>query len=210
MRKKNYIVIGSVLLGALIAGLVFGWGIDIMGDGLARTKVVDVSENISPAARSGKRVNRTDYYQDAIIHYSSILKKEPQNLEAITKLANIYFGMNNYNNAIKYYNKAVKLAPNDASYYNNLGLSYHYMDRSQQGLKLIEDGIKVDPYHQRIWLTRGFILATTGNVTEAIKAWDRAHTLNSESEVGKAALDFLSQYRPISTLQTMQPENNKP
>lgn len=209
MRKKNYVVIGSVILGALILGLVFGWGIEIMGDGLAKTKVVDVSENIFTSARSAERANGTDY-QDTILHYSSILKRDPQNLDAITKLANIYFGMNNYNNAIKYYKKAIKLAPNNASFYNNLGLSYHYIDRSQQGLQLIEDGIKVDPYHQRIWLTRGFILATTGKVTEAIKAWDRAHTLNAESEVGKAALDFLSQYRPISTLRTMQPENNKP
>ena len=209
MRKKDYMVIGSVFLGALIIGLVFGWGIEIMGDGLAKTKVVDVSDNISTSARSTERADGADY-RDTIIHYSSILKRDPRNLDAITKLANIYFGMNNYNEAIQYYKKAVKLAPNNASYYNNLGLSYHYIGRSQQGLQLIEDGIKVDPYHQRIWLTRGFILATTGKVTEAIKAWDRAHTLNAESEVGKAALDFLSQYRPINTLGTIQPENIKP
>ena len=209
MRKKDYTVIGSVLLGALIIGLVFGWGIELMGDGLAKTKVVDVSGNISTSAKSVERVDGT-HYQDTIIHYRRILKRDPQNLDSITKLANIYFEMNNYNDAIKYYEMAIKLAPNNASYYNNLGLSYHYINRSQQGLQLIEDGIKVDPYHQRIWLTRGFILATTGKVTEAVKAWDRAHTLNAESEVGKAALDFLSQYRPINTLRTMQPESINP
>lgn len=189
-------VIGSVFVGALIIGLVFAWGIEIAGDGLTKTKVIDVSGNKSTSGRSFDRVDGTDY-KDAIINFNAILKRDPDNLDAITKLANLHFGMNNYNNAIKHYKMAAKLAPNNASYYNNLGLSYHYLGRSQQGLKLIEDGIKADQYHQRIWLTKGFILATTGKVTEAIKAWERAYTLNPESEVGKAALDFLNQYRPI-------------
>ena len=209
MRKKDYMVIGSVFVGALIVGLVFGLGVEIIGDGLTKTKVVDVSGNVSTSSRSFDRVDGTGY-QDTIVHFNDILKRDPENLDAITKLANLYFGMNNYNNAIKYYEKAAELAPNNPSYYNNLGLSYHYLGRSQEGLKLIADGIKVEPHHQRIWLTKGFILATTGKITEAIKAWERAYNLNSESEVGKAALDFLNQYRPINSPEKVRSESIKP
>jgi tetratricopeptide (TPR) repeat protein len=209
MKQKDYMVIGSIFLGALIIGLIFGWGVGVIGDGLSTTKVVEVSENPTPNAGSANKVKASDNLE-TIIYYRGILQKEPDNLDATIKLADFYFGMHNYNDAIKYYKKAVGLAPNDASFYNNLGLSYHYLGLSQQGLQILEDGIRAAPHHQRIWLTKGFVLATTGRVTEAIEAWDRAYALNSESEVGKAALEFLNQYRPMSSLEKMQRESINP
>ena len=78
--------------------------------------------------------------------------------------------------------------------YNDIGLSLHYLGNSAEGLKYIEEGIAKNPYHQRIWLTKGFILAYgVGDLDGAKEAWEKTRALNPESRIGKAAADYLTQ-----------------
>lgn len=122
------------------------------------------------------------------------LKEKPNDGDTLWHLGDAYFEARQFNEASTYYRKALLVKPNEVDIYNELGLSIHYLGNTDEGLKVIEDGIKKDPLHQRIWLTKGYLLAYgKGDLESAKTAWEKAKALNPESQVGKAASEYLAQ-----------------
>lgn len=122
------------------------------------------------------------------------LSAKPGDPDALQKLGDAYFDAKRFEEAVTYYKKALEFKPAEPDIFNDLGLSLHYLGNSAGGLNYIEEGIKKNPYHQRIWLTKGFILAYgMGDLNGARAAWEKAKALNPESQVGKAASEFLTQ-----------------
>lgn len=121
------------------------------------------------------------------------LAQEPKNTEVLWRLGDAYFDAKQFNESAKHYKKVLEIKPGEADLYNDLGLSLHYLGNSAEALKYLEEGIKKNPYHQRIWLTKGFILAYGGGDLEGAKvAWEKANALNPESQIGKAAAEYLA------------------
>ncbi len=124
------------------------------------------------------------------------LRENPNDADILWRLADVYFEAKQFAESSEYYKKVLAVRPNEPDVYNDLGLSYHYMGNSSEGLRHIEEGIKKNPYHQRIWLTKGFIMAYgMGDLDGAKAAWEKANALNPESQIGKAAADFLAQFK---------------
>jgi tetratricopeptide (TPR) repeat protein len=122
------------------------------------------------------------------------VKESPEDVDMIISLADAYFEAKQFNEAIKYYQTAIDLDPNRPWGYNAIGLALHYMGKPMEALKHIELGIKHNPYHQQIWLTKGFILAYGLADRDGAKAaWEKAKAINPESRVGKAADEYLVQ-----------------
>jgi len=122
------------------------------------------------------------------------LEAKPNDPDTLQKLGDAYFDAKRFNEAVTYYKRALEFKPGEADIFNDLGLSLHYLGNPAGGLNYIEEGIKKNPYHQRIWLTKGFILAYgMGDLDGARAAWEKANALNPESQVGKAASEFLAQ-----------------
>ncbi|HHL39130.1 MAG TPA: tetratricopeptide repeat protein [Deltaproteobacteria bacterium] len=122
------------------------------------------------------------------------LAENPRDAEALSRLGDAYFGLRRFGEAAAYYKRAIEVNPDDVDSYNDLGLANHYLGNSPEALKYVEEGIKRDPSYQRIWLTKGFVLAYgVGNIEEARSAWEKALSLDPDSQVGKAAADFLKE-----------------
>lgn len=122
------------------------------------------------------------------------LEAKPNDPDTLQRLGDAYFDAKRFNEAVTYYKKALEFKPGEADIFNDLGLSLHYLGNPAGGLTYIEEGIKKNPYHQRIWLTKGFILAYgMGDLDAARSAWEKAKALSPESQVGKAASEFLAQ-----------------
>lgn len=127
--------------------------------------------------------------------YEARLKKNPKDWQALSGIADSYFGLRRFDDAIHYYKQALEVNPDDIDSYNDLGLSYHYLGNANEGLKYIEKGITRKPFYQRIWLTKGFVLAYgVGDLEQARSAWEKTEGLDKESQIGKAATDFLEQF----------------
>lgn len=121
---------------------------------------------------------------------------KPDDFEAVRALADAYFELKQFNEAIVYYKKALELRPGDADIYTELGLCYHYTNNSREAVRYLDEGIEKNPYHQRIWLTKGFVLAYgMGDLDAAKGAWEKANALNPESQIGKAAGDYLAMFK---------------
>ncbi len=146
----------------------------------------------SGAAKPGMSDNGASLLADL----KARLKDHPDDAKAVYTLADTYFTMKRFDEAVKYYNKLLTLTPEDADVYNDLGLSLHYLGRSAEGLKSLENGIKKNPYNQRIWLTKGFVLAYgIGDLKKAEEAWKKARAIDPKSGVGKAADNYLAQIK---------------
>lgn len=121
------------------------------------------------------------------------LRENPKDAEALWRLGDAYFDAKQFEQSATYYKKVLEIKPGETDLYNDLGLSLHYLGNSAEGLKFVEQGIQKNPYHQRIWLTKGFILAYgTGDMDGAKAAWEKASALNPESQIGKAAAEYLA------------------
>lgn len=145
----------------------------------------------SSGPQAGAPVNHTSII---ISDLQARLKEKPNDPELLTRLGDTYFETKQFSESAAYYKKAIEIKPGEADLYNDLGLSLHYVGNSAEGLRYIEEGLKKNPYHQRMWLTKGFIMAYgMGDLDGARAAWDKAKSISPESQVGKAASDFLAQ-----------------
>lgn len=114
--------------------------------------------------------------------------KDPQ---ALSIIADRYFEMRNYAQAAEVYKKVIELAPQDVDSYNDLGLAYHYTNRSKLALDILRKGTTVDPSFQRIWLSYGFVLTSTGQTAEAKTAFGKVIELGPDNDIGKEAQRML-------------------
>lgn len=123
------------------------------------------------------------------------LKEKPDDFQTLARIGDTYFEMMRFKDALYYYKKAVEINSDDVDTYNDLGLTSHYMGNPAEALTYVDEGIKRNPYYQRIWLTRGFIMAYgLGNQEEAIKSWEKCRSIAPDTPVGKAALDYLAEF----------------
>ena len=121
------------------------------------------------------------------------LRENPKDTQLLWQLADVYFESKQFEQSSVYYKKVLAIKSGETDLYNDLGLSLHYLGNSAEALKYVEEGINKNPYHQRIWLTKGFILAYgSGDMEGAKAAWEKANALNPESQIGKAAAEYLS------------------
>lgn len=188
MEKKYIVIIVVVLCFAVIGGYLVGRRSDI---GPAGNVSLKEGEGI------GNAVTDTQSEDDikVINDLKEKIEKNPNDADAFAYLGDIYFELRQFQEAIKYYKRTIEIRPKDIDAYNDLGLAYHYIGKSEDGLWVVEEGIKVDPYFQRIWLTKGFMLAATGRIAGARKAWTKTVAIGSESDIGKAASSFLAKYK---------------
>ena len=110
----------------------------------------------------------------------------------ISRQAGEYFTKKQYDKAAELYERLLVLGPNNVETYNNLGITLHYTGRSNEALRRLNEGIAIDPAHQRIWLTLGFVNSQLGNTKQARAALNTAADLNASNEIGKSAIKMLA------------------
>jgi tetratricopeptide (TPR) repeat protein len=187
MQKKSS---GLIIIGAALV-VVFAVGGYILGSRSSKSTgdvYSSTTETTGPGVQQGMN------HSVLITELKARLKESPDDMELMTRLADTYFDLKKFDEAVVYYKKVAETKPSGADIYNDIGLSLHYLGSSAEGLKYIDEGISKNPYHQRIWLTKGFILAYgMGDLDGAKEAWEKTKALNPESRIGKAAADYLTQ-----------------
>ncbi|MCC6501740.1 MAG: tetratricopeptide repeat protein [Deltaproteobacteria bacterium] len=150
-------------------------------------------EETQPATQQAQPAQGMQQNATLIADLEARYKQDPKNPEVLWRLGDAYFDSKQFNESVKYYKKVLEVKPGEADLYNDLGLSLHYLGNSAEAVKYLDEGIKKNPYHQRIWLTKGFILAYgMGDIEGAKVAWEKANALNPESQIGKAAAEYLT------------------
>jgi len=111
----------------------------------------------------------------------------------ISRRANEYFTNRQYQGAAELYEQLLAFSPNDAEIYNNLGLTLFYSGQPDEALRRLNEGVAVDPGHQRIWLTLGYVNSELGNTEQARTALTNATQRGSDEKILQAATQMLSE-----------------
>ena len=110
---------------------------------------------------------------------------------ALASRGDQYFESGNYPQAIELYKKTLELKPDDADTFNDLGLAYFYTRRPVMAVDTLKKGTEADPSFQRIWISLGFVLSSSGRIEEAKSALSKAIEMNPDSEVGQESKRML-------------------
>jgi len=149
------------------------------------TGIADVPQ-VSVEANQALEVN-----SDMLNSLVKLSTSDPDPAE-ISLLANQYFEENRYAEAAELYERLLAFGPGNADVHNNLGLTLHYLGRSEEALIRLKDGLAIDSTNQRIWLTYGYVNSQTGDLETARSALTKAIEIDSETQVGKSAMNMLA------------------
>jgi len=109
----------------------------------------------------------------------------------LTRQANEYFTNKQYGEAAELYERLLVFDPNNVDAYNNLGITLHYLGKSTDAIARLNEGVAIDPTHQRIWLTLGFVNSQIGDTVQARSAFNTAAKINADNEIGESAIKML-------------------
>jgi len=73
------------------------------------------------------------------------LQKDPKNVQAWTRLANIYQDAGMFEQAIEFYKRANELLPDNANLLTDMGICYQELKQFDKALELLEHAQKADP-----------------------------------------------------------------
>jgi tetratricopeptide (TPR) repeat protein len=111
---------------------------------------------------------------------------------ALSHEADAHFASKRYEQAARGYEQLRALDPTNVDVLNNLGLTLHYLGRSREALERLAEGAALDPHHQRLWLTTGFVNLDLGNADEARAALEKAASLGTDAGVRESAEKMLA------------------
>jgi predicted Zn-dependent protease len=131
----------------------------------------------------------TELAQSRLSHSSS--DSATQDPAELFRQASQAFSNQQYDRALDLYGRVSALSPGNVDVLNELGLTLHYLGRSAEALQKLNQGVAMDPTHQRIRLTLGFVHSQMGNIQEARAALTAATQLGTDQTIRQSALDML-------------------
>lgn len=109
----------------------------------------------------------------------------------MARQAGEFFTQKQYGKSADLYRRLLSFAPGNVDTFNNLGITLHYLGKSSEALDKLNEGVALDPTHQRIWLTLGYVNSQTGNTEKARAALSTAIKINANNEIGISATNML-------------------
>lgn len=182
--KKHETIIAAVLTITFIICLPFILSSCSRSEGPEKSSIKDKLRQSGPLVEQGNNVSLTDE-----------LGANANDPKSLARLGDRYFESGKHVEAINIYKKVLSLDPNDVDTYNDLGLSYYYTNQNDKSIETLKKGSEVIPSYQRIWMSLGFVSASTGKKEEAKTAFAKAVELNPDSTVGKEARRMLDQLK---------------
>jgi cytochrome c-type biogenesis protein CcmH/NrfG len=95
---------------------------------------------------SGKNII-TANYEGEIRAAKSILEKDPNNLQALVRLGNVYFDTNRYQEAIDAYSQALAIDPKNPDVRTDMGIMYQKLKQFDEALEAFRRAALDDPKH---------------------------------------------------------------
>jgi tetratricopeptide (TPR) repeat protein len=106
-------------------------------------------------------------------NYREILKKDPNNLQALISLGNLYFDMGQDLLAIEQYNKALALDPRNVNVRTDMAVCYRRSGNPDRAIEELKKAISMDPRHAQSRYNLGIILIhDKKDVEGGTRAWE--------------------------------------
>jgi tetratricopeptide (TPR) repeat protein len=108
-----------------------------------------------------------------IENYKEILRKDPNNLQALIGIGNLYFDTNRDLLAIENYRKALAMDPTNANVRTDMAVCYRRSGNPAKAVEELKRAISTSPRHAQSRYNLGVILIQDMHDTDGgIKAWE--------------------------------------
>ena len=136
---------------------------------------LDAAESLNPDSprvrlAAGQLKKTAGQYEDALDDYRSVLAHDPQDAEALRRIAEVYDKLKMPAQAIAAYQKAIELDPDYYAGYHGLGVFYYYHGDYTQAAEQFQKSIERAPGLFDEYTNLGAALDDLGRETEAEKA----------------------------------------
>lgn len=207
MNKDNLVF----LLGGVIVGIIAGVVIANYSAGSRQTVQVaapappaGMTQQQAPAAggMTGQQqlpeghppIDETAMKQE-IARFEDILKKDPENKDAIVALGNLYFDINQFDKASGYYEKAVAADPKNVNLITDLGTCYLRTNDYGKALEYYNRSLAIDPNHFQTLMNLGIARMATGDRKGAAEVWEKVVQLYPDNPEAAALKDAVKRLK---------------
>ncbi len=141
--------------------------------------------------------------QQEVSALNQMIQSDPNNLQALLRLANIYQDNAIYEDAITYYQRYIQLNPTNPDAHVDLGVTFFDLSRIDtanrkqyltQAEQAMQKGWEINPKHQLACLNLGVVLLEQNNIDTATLWLNRCIAIDSASEAGRNATMLIHQH----------------
>lgn len=100
--------------------------------------------------------------------YKRILADDPNNVDALIGLGNLYFDNKQYQEAVDYYRRALRLDPDNPNVRTDLALCYFYLDLSDLAISELEQVVKDYPGFAQAHYNLAIVYQRAGRLQDAL------------------------------------------
>lgn len=102
------------------------------------------------------------------------VNKNPNDVEALANLGNVYYDGEQYPEAIKYYQRALEVNPNNPDVRTDLGTAYWYLGDPDRALAEFKKSLKIRPNHPGTLFNMGVVeWQGKGDPASALATWQQ-------------------------------------
>jgi cytochrome c-type biogenesis protein CcmH/NrfG len=106
--------------------------------------------------------------------FLAALKRNPKDVDVLTKLGNLYYDAQLYQKAIEYYGQVLQITPNNADVRTDFGTSYWYLGNPDRAIAEFEKSLAARPNHPGTLFNMGVVKwQGKSDPKGAIAAWER-------------------------------------
>lgn len=98
-----------------------------------------------------------EIYQAKKNDYLKVLQDNPNDLQALVGLGNLYFDTKQYQLAINTYQRALEIQPNNTNIRTDLGTSYFNLGMNDAAIREFQEVLKIDPNHPNAHFNLGIV-----------------------------------------------------
>ena len=175
--KKETAIIVTII--ALVIGFLGGVFYSALKSPSGTSQYSGSQSTGQPSQNDQQQVNR-------ILALEQEVTADPENVDAMIELGDIYFDSNRYEEAISTFIKAEQLAPTNFHILNDLGILYMRTDNFETALEKFDAVLKVAPNHSHSLYYVGLIHRIKGDTDKALQAFEQVLSLNPDPQLAEA------------------------
>jgi len=121
------------------------------------------------------------------------IKNDPNDLESIVGLGNLYYDTQQYPQAVHYYEQALQLQPENADVTTDLGTAYWYIGDADKAIAAFKKSLKIRPNHAGTLFNMG-VVEWQGKMDPgaAVNAWEELLKNNPDYPQKGQVEDFIA------------------
>lgn len=179
MNRNVYLTI----LILAIATVFIVWGVKHSLQPMA----ADTADTMASRAGTGSPEEVMNSVQAQIEHLRDLEKSNPDDVEILTLLGNLYYDAGMAEQSVEYYDRVLALEPENVNVMVDKATMLRPLGRSAEAIQILEQALALAPEHEYALFNMGVIYSTDlQDLPSAVRAWKRFVAAHPDAQHAEA------------------------